>query len=194
MTLGNLLLIAVLAGSPDLDSLRRELDAVAARIEQLKARALAGESVDGELGPLLVRSQELAEQLERALPNPPASPPAAASADADRERVDELRGEAAALRGQAQRLGATLAALEARIAAALRAATSGRAPAPAAAGFPRATLASTTSRAGDGTPSAAAETALRPLVEERARLEAHIEALRAEAARLEAEANALDGE
>jgi len=191
MIVGNLLLLSILAGAPDLESLRRELDAVAERIEQLKARAQAGDSVDGELEPLLVRSQELADQIERALPEPPAPPPPAASADAARERADELRGDAAALRAQAQRLGAALAALESRIGAALRAATAAPERPPAST-TPRATLASA-HRSAEGS-SAAADTALGPLVAERAQLEARIESLRTEAARLEAQANALDGE
>jgi hypothetical protein len=191
MIIGNLLLISVLAGSPDVEALRQELDTVAARIEQLKARAQGGESVDGELEPLLVRSQELAEQLERALPEPPAPPPAAASADAARERADELRGDAAALRAQTQRLETALAALEFRIGAALRTATAepGRRLASTP---PRATLASAQATAQGS--SSAAETALGPMIVERARLEAQIEGLRAEAARLEAEANVLDGD
>ncbi len=193
MILGNLLLISVLAGSPDVAALRRELDAVAARIEQLKARAQSGESVDGELEPLLVRSQELAEEIEQALPGPPAPPPTAASADEVRERADELRGEAAAVRAQAQRLGAALAAVESRIGAALRAATVAPEQAPTSR-TPRATLASATHRTAEGGPGATAETALAPLIAQRARLEAEIEALRAEAGRLDAEANALDGE
>jgi len=192
MTLGNLILIAVLAGSPDVEALRRELDGVAERIEQLKARAQAGEQVEGELEPLLVRSQELAEQLEQALPQSPTPPPAQESADAARERADELRGEAAALRGQVQQAKAALSAVEARIAEALRAATSRQEPAIAPAGFAHSSGARSTPRTSEPAPGAAA--ALGPLVEERARLEARIEALGAEAARLMAEANALDGE
>lgn len=193
MTLGNLVLIAVLAGSPDVEALRRELDRVAARIEQLKARHLAGEAVEGELEPLLVRSQELADELEQARPGLPAATAGASPLDGERERADELRDQAAGLRAQAQRLGAALAALEARIAAALRAATDPSADRPAfRPAVPHATLASTGRTSGDA--SRAAETAIVPLVEQRARVEAHAAALRAEAARLEAEANALDGE
>jgi prefoldin subunit 5 len=191
--LANLLLIAVLAGAPEVEALRRELDAVAARIEHLKARAQAGESVDGELEPLLVRSQELAEQIEGALPEPPSPPAEASSADAARERADELRGEAAALRAQAQRLGTALAGIDSRIGAALRATTATAERAPSSSP-PRATLAIVTHRTAQGSPGAAAETALAPLIAERARVEAQVEALQAEAGRLEAEANALDGE
>ncbi len=194
MTIGNLLLIAVLAGAPNVEALRRELDAVAARIEQLKAQRLAGESVEGELEPLLVRSQELAEELERARPEP--SPPAPSSPNPDREHADELRDQAAALRGQAHRLTQVLAALEARIAAALRAATAAS-PGPTAAqqpSLPQATLTSAAAGADEDASRAAAQTALGPLVQQRARLEAHIAALRLEASRLEAQADALDGE
>ncbi len=195
MVIGNLLLIAVLAGSPDVGALRHELDAVAARIEQLKARRLAGESVEGELEPLLVRSQELAEELERALPEPAAAPPAAATPDPARERADELRDQAAALRGQAHRLTLSLVTLEARIEAALREATNS-APEPSASqpSVPRATLASTAARGDEDSSHAAAQTAIAPLVQQRARLEAHIAALRIEAARLEAQAGELDAE
>ncbi len=194
MTIGSLLLIGVLASSPDVEALRRELDAVAARIEQLKAQRLAGESVEGELEPLLVRSQELAEQLERALPEP-ATPPAAAAPDTPREHADELRDQAAALRGQAHRLTLALAALVARIATARRPPTA-RAPEPSPSepSLPQATLASTSARDDDDSSRAAAQTAIGPLVQQRARLEAHITALRVEASRLEAEANALDAE
>lgn len=193
MILGNLFLIAALAGSPNVEALRRELDGVAARIEQLKARHLAGEAVEGELEPLLVRSQELAEELERARPGLPVAPALASPADRERERADELRDQAAGLRAQAQRLGAVLAALEARIAAALRAATDPSADRSALRpSIPHATLASTGRTSGDA--SRAVETAIVPLVEQRARVEAHAAALRAEATRLEAEANALDAE
>jgi len=191
MTLGNLFLIAVLAGSPDASALRRELDAVADRIEQLKARRLAGESVEGELEPLLVRSQELADELGRARPEPPAAPPGAAPGDADRERADELRDQAATLRLQAQHLTGALIALEARIASALRAATDSAPPTSGDPSLPRATFASTLP--GDGEPSdAAARTAIAALVQQRGRLEARIRALRTEAAMLEAEANMID--
>jgi len=191
MLIGNLLLVAVLAGSPDVEALRRELDAVADRIEQLKARRLAGESVEGELEPLLVRSQEIAEELERARPEPPAAPSGTAPGDADRERADELRDQAAALRLQAQHLAGALTALEARIAAALRAATASPAAPTGDPSLPRATFASTLP--GDGeSPDAAARTAIAALVQQRGRLEAHVRALRTEAAKLEAEANAID--
>lgn len=195
MTIGNLLLIAVLAGGPAVEALRRELDAVAARIEQLKAHRLAGESVDGELDTLLVRSQELAEELERARPERPTAPPIASSPDPDRERADELRDQAAALRGQAHRLTLALTGLEGRIAAALRAATAASPePFTMQPPLPHAALASTAARADDDASRADAQAELGPLVQQRARLEAHIAALRLAAARIEAEADALDGE
>ncbi len=193
MYLGNLVLIAALASSPDAEALYRELDGVAARIEQLKARRMAGESVEGELWPLLVRAQELARELDQARPEPPPAP-AAPSDDPARERADELRTQAAALREQAEELSGALATLEARIAAALRAATAPHEAVPTGrSSLPRATLASALT-AGSTRPAGAeqAATAIAQMVQQRARLEAHIGALQAEASRLDAEASALD--
>lgn len=193
MGLGHLLLLAALMAPPDVAALRRELDEVAARIEQLKARRLAGESEEGELEPLLIRSQELADQLERALPEPaPPGPSQESAADPDHERADELREVATALRGQAGRLAGTLAPLEARISAALHAAMAASSRAPAS---PRATRAVATEVSGgpDRTETME-ESGLSALVLQRMRLEASIRALRAQAAKLDAEADALETE
>ncbi len=193
MTLGSLLILSVLAGTPDVDALRRELEAVASRIEQLKARRLAGESVEGELQPLLVRSQELAEELEEARQPPPAAKGPAAP-DPARDQVETLRDRASALRFEADRLAMRLAKLEAHIAAVLRSAT---AP-PAAADedepeVPRARLAAT-GPSGRASPARPAPNAIAELVGERHLLELRIHTLDGEAARLDAVADALERE
>ncbi len=192
MTLGSLLILSVLAGAPDVDALRRELEAVASRIEQLKARRLAGESVEGELQPLLVRSQELAEQLEEARQPPPAARGPAAP-DPARDQVEALRDRAGALWFEADRLAVRLAKLEAHIAALLRNATAPSGATQDEPGLPRARLAAT-APSGGASPARPAPNAIAELVDERHRLEARIHALEGEAARLEAMADALERE
>jgi hypothetical protein len=176
-----LVLIALLASGPDRDALRRELDSVADRIEALKSRRMAGEDVEGELGRLLVRSQELAGQLERSRPQAAPPPPA-------QPAVDELRERADALRDEADRVARALAALDERIAEAVRSAT---APPSAAAG---AVLVPTSASPARSTRPAArppAQVPIGPLVEERARLELRARDLAAAAAQLERAADAL---
>ncbi len=102
-------LALVLAGPPDADAAdaRAELDACAARIEELKARRRAGQEAERELERLLVRAQELALELQRtrdALP-PAVAPP---SAEELRERVDAARDEA-------DRLSAEIAELDVKL-------------------------------------------------------------------------------
>lgn len=179
----SLILIALLAAGPDPDGARRELDAVANRIEALKARRMAGADVEAELGRLLVRSQELADQLERARPQP-APPPSAPPT------VDELRERADALRDEADRVARALASLDERIADALRSAT---APRPFAAGSGLASTAAVPVRA-TLVATSAARTPIGPLVEERARLELRVRALAAAAAELERASDALTKE
>jgi hypothetical protein len=112
------LLLTTLSAAPDVGALRHELDAVAKQIEELKARRLAGDPVeDVALERLLVRSQELAEQIEQAKPRPAA---AAAQRDPRCELVDELREQAAALRAEAEELAAEGARVDAAITRALR--------------------------------------------------------------------------
>jgi len=83
----------LIAAGPSPADVRAQLDAVAARIERLKARRLAGGDVEGELEVLLVRAGELAAALEHGVK--PAAPPAAGpSAEELRERADALRDEA----------------------------------------------------------------------------------------------------
>jgi DNA repair exonuclease SbcCD ATPase subunit len=103
-------LALVLAGPPDAAEgadARAELDACAARIEELKARRRAGQEAERELERLLVRAQELALELQRtrdALP-PAVAPPAA----------DELRERADAARDEADRLSAEIAELDVKL-------------------------------------------------------------------------------
>ena len=181
-----LLTLALLASGPDAQALRRELDAVAARIEQLKARRLAGESVQGELNALLVRSQELAEELERARPNRRLAG-RAASGDPDRERADELRDAG----GDAPRRGRPAGGCGRRAGGPHRRRAPGRAP-PSAALPASAHRARTDPRrrittTGNARCPVVPTPALARLVEQRARLVAQIGALRAEASRLESE-------
>jgi hypothetical protein len=202
---GPVLLAAMLASGPapgleaaDTASLRRELDAVAGRIEVLKARRLAGESVEGELWPLLVRSQELASELERLRPEASAAPSAAAADDPEQKRVDDLRERAGLLREEADRLLRARAALDARIIAALRSATS-QEPAPEAGPRPGAQPAQPAwaTRASAGTAASAPRqrslaAAIGPLVEQRMQLDLRVHTLEAQADQLEAQARTLE--
>jgi len=160
------LALALALTAAPVDPARCELDGVAARIAQLKARRMAGEDVGRELRRLLVRAQELAAQLEKdrpAAPLPPAPPGA-----------DELREGADALHDEVDRLVRELSALEGRIAAERGAAVQ---PVPA------------TTAVAAGEPAA-----VRALREERAKLAARVEALRAAAEALESEARAAERE
>src|SRR5574341_6904 len=88
-------LALLLSADPVVDPARAELGRVAARIERLKARKLAGEDVTLELEGLLVRAQELAQEIERARRGggvPPVAPPGP-SPEELRERADALRDE-----------------------------------------------------------------------------------------------------
>ncbi len=206
---GPVLLAALLASGPapgleaaDAASLRRELDAVAGRIEVLKARRLAGESVEGELWPLLVRSQELASELERLRPEASAAASAAsataAADDPEQKRVDDLRERAGLLREEADRLLRARAALDARIIAALRSATS-QEPAPEAGPQPGTQPAQPAwaTHASAGTAASAPRqrslaAAIGPLVEQRMQLDLRVHALETQADQLEAQARALE--
>lgn len=108
--LGHALLLVLLAAAPDVAALHRELDAVAGRIEELKGRRQAGESVDAELQALLIRSQDLAEEIELARPRP-----SRGFVEPDRALVAELRESAAELRDEADRRSLELAEVELRI-------------------------------------------------------------------------------
>jgi hypothetical protein len=190
-----ILLAAFLAAGPgpDAAALRRELDAVAGRIEALKARRLAGEPVEDELGPLLVRSQELAIELERLRPETGAPPAAAPPGDPVREPAEELHERATALRDEADHLLRACAVLDARILVALRSATA--AP-PGPDGGPRAEPAWAPA-AGSAAPPPPPPprspiTAIAPLVEQRMRLELRARLLEAQADRLELQARGLE--
>jgi len=196
--LAPVLLAALLASgpSPDAGALRHELYDLAGRIEALKERRLAGEDVEGQLEPLLVRSQELAAELERLRPEASAPPPAGSSEESARERADDLVERANLLRDEADRLRRRCAVLDARILIALRNATS--APAQAGGEAP-ATSPAWAASAGDGAAPASTPgrrslvTAIAPLVDQRMQLGIRARMLEAQAARLELEAQALEG-
>ena len=104
-------LALLLAAGPAVDPVRAELERVAVRIEQLKARQLAGDDVAAELKRLLVRTEELAERIERTHSGVPASvvPPPGPAPEELRERADALRDER-------DRIAVQLRELDARIA------------------------------------------------------------------------------
>jgi hypothetical protein len=185
VTWGQLLLLAVLGtGSPEIRAAHVELDQVATRIEQLKARHALGEDVGGELHRLLVRAQELSYVIERA------------SAPVARPLVlvpspQELRERADAGRDEADRISAAIADVDARLDALLQAAP----PAPRGAGPAEATFASARP---PGAPehrtasSPAPSQRVRSLLAHRALLEERLVRVNGEIARLEAEAERLD--
>lgn len=185
------LILLLVAGTPAWDA-RAELDAVATRIEQLKARHMAGQNVGRELVALLVRAQELAAEIERREARAPLPAPAPAS---------ELRERADALHDEADRIAAALGVLDARIVHAHRALTARPAQPPAhVERMPdgtvvarRAALSPLGSAAG-GAPQAAQvdEARLRGMLAERARLEHLLAQVRTQAAALEAEARAAE--
>ncbi|HYD42034.1 MAG TPA: hypothetical protein VEB43_14485 [Anaeromyxobacter sp.] len=171
-----LLLAAMLSAGPDVDALRRELDDVASRIEALKARRRAGEPIeDGSLERLLVRSQELAEELEGARPRPAAVPP---GPDPRCELADELREQAAALREEAAQLMAEAAQVKAELARSVREEPPSSRPATFTSDLQQTVL--------DPATRVAA------LAERRAALEAQARALEAQASILDAAADALE--
>src|SRR5512138_399767 len=103
-------LALLLAVSPPVDPTRAELDRVAARIEHLKARQLAGDDVTLELERLLVRAQDLVQRIERARRSE-AVPPAADAGPSP----EELRERADALRDEHDRIAMDLRELDVRI-------------------------------------------------------------------------------
>lgn len=181
--LPNLLLIALLSAAPDVGALRRELDAVAGRIEELKARRQAGQPVEAELEPLLVRSQELVEAIERA--RPPAAATSPAVSDPGRALADELRAHAADLRDEADRLAGEVDEVDARVA---EARWGGSAPPLSSLADPLLTPASIVRQ---GT-SAVDDDELARLFERRADLVARIHGLHVRASNLDAAADALE--
>jgi hypothetical protein len=170
-----LALALLLTAAPDPAVARAELEDCARRIEELKARHLAGQPVGRELVRLLVRAQELAMQLDRARVELPPPPPAPSP--------EELRERADAARDDADRVAAEIADLDVRIGD-LRRALRAEAEGPIA----RATL---------GGHARAAELAaeverLRALQARRASLAAERAHAEAAAASLEAEARAAE--
>lgn len=108
-------LALLLVASPAPDPTRAELDRVAARIEHLKARKLAGEDVTLELERLLVRAQDLVQRIERARRMESAPPVVDAGPP-----PEELRERADALRDERDRIVVELRELDARIEAVRR--------------------------------------------------------------------------
>jgi len=116
--LGFALALLLIGASPDRDAVRAELEAVAARIEQLKARHVRGEQGShAELLPLLVRAQELAITLDRLdHPQPDGAPhPRVRGPTPDdlRERADAARDEADRIRSALDEIERRMATLEA---------------------------------------------------------------------------------
>lgn len=190
MASGLPLVLLLSLGAPQSPA-RAELDAVATRIEQLKARHAAGEDVGRELLRLLVRAQELAVQIDSEEGRAPLPPPAIAPAGELRERADALHDEA-------DRIAGALVQLEARIAHAHRAMISHPpelSPAPRALGGPVVARNAALSPSGAvvQAPARQAEEAhIRALMQERARLVVMLAQVRAQAAALEAEAQAAE--
>jgi len=104
-------LALLLTAEPVADPERAELDRVAVRIEQLKARRLAGDDVALELERLLIRAAELAQSIERSRRGEPI--PAVTKAG---PAPEELRERADALRDERDRITVQLKELDARIA------------------------------------------------------------------------------
>lgn len=190
MASGIPLVLLLSLGAPQSPA-RAELDAVATRIEQLKARHAAGEDVGRELLRLLVRAQELAVQIDQEEGRAPLPPPALAPASELRERADALHDEA-------DRIAAALVQLEARIAHAHRImvarpqesspvvrAPGGAVVARNAALSPSGALPGASARQVD-------EAHVRALMQERARLVVLLAQVRAQAAALDAEAQAAE--
>lgn len=105
-----LLLAADPAPAPARDPARVELEQVAARIERLKARKLAGEDVTLELERLLVRAQDLVQRIEQARRGErvPEAPEPGPSPEELRERADALRDEHDRLAGELRDLDARI--------------------------------------------------------------------------------------
>jgi len=174
------LVLATSTPSPERDAASAELEGVAVRIEQLKARYAAGDGdVVPELQRLLVRAQELAitiDHIDHAEGQLAGRPPFSRS----HPTSDELRERADAARDEADRIRSALENVEARIA---EIQAGGRAP--------QARLASA-EPGHAGNPSALASK-LALLDTQRARLLRSLAATTAKADRLEAEARLLDG-
>jgi hypothetical protein len=203
-------LALLLAASPPADPTRAELDQVAARIEQLKARKLAGEDVTLELERLLVRAQDLVQRIERArrLESAPPAAEAGPSPEELRERADALRDERDRVAMDIRELDTRIDAVrrERRVEAGLESLTQERAlfgdpgasrVSPKVAGEPGlpgpAELLGPRAEGADEKPQGTALQRLDRLRAERTRLLARQAALEIEAAALDAEAKKLAG-
>jgi hypothetical protein len=177
--LHGLTLALLLSGASDAEVLdargdaRKELDDCATRIEQLKAQRRAGELARRELERLLVRAQELAQELERTRHQLPLAPPAPSP--------EELRERADAARDEADRLAAEIAALDVQLGDARRIARA------ESDGVARAVLGAPPS-------SAQAMVRFRELAARRAALAERRALAEAAAARYEAEARVADAD
>jgi hypothetical protein len=176
-----LVLLALGAPSPEVLAAHAELDAVAARIEQLKARHAEGGDVGAELHRLLVRAQELSHVIEQASAPPPRPLVLAPSPDELRERADAGRDEA-------DRLAAMLDGLDERIAALRRAEAAS--PAPARRARPDEATFASAAPAHHAAPGPSPR--LRALLAHRAMLAERLVAVQGEIARLDAEAKRLE--
>ncbi len=172
--LHGLTLVLLLSGASDADpgDARKELDSCAERIEQLKAQRRAGELARRELERLLVRAQELAQELERTRHQLPLAPSAPSP--------EELRERADAARDEADRLAAEIASLDVQLGDARRLARA------ESDGVARAAL--------GAPPSAQASLRFRELAARRAALAERRALAEAAAARYEAEARAADAD
>ncbi len=182
------LLLALLTATPapHVEALRRELDAVAGRIEELKAEREDGAPVEGELEALLVRAQELAARIDEARPRPAAPAVSPAMDDPDCALADELRDDAMALREEADRLGTAIAEVDAQIREALRGAEGDAQLTPLVPRPARVRVAAGNVSEAHTTPD------LSRLVEQRNRLAATARALEVQASRLDEAADALE--
>lgn len=210
-------LALLLAADPAADPARAELEQVAARIERLKGRKLAGEDVTPELERLLVRAQDLVQRIERAqrAEKVPASAEPGPSPEELRERADALRDERDRVVAELRELDARIVAVrrERRVEAGLESLTQERAlfgepgasrVSPKASGqgtggepglpVPGELLGPRTPTAGEDEQSqGSALQRLDRLRAEKARLTARQAALEAEASALDAEAKRLAG-
>lgn len=208
-------LVLLLAAEPTVDPARAELDRVAARIEQLKARKLAGEDVTLELERLLVRAQDLVQRIERArrADGAPTASVAGPPPEELRERADALRDERDRIVGELRELDARIELVrrERRVEAGLESLAqeralfgdpgasrvSPKAPPPPGGETGLPVPGDLLPRSGGGGEEQAQGTALQRLDRlraERARLAARKTALEAEAQKLDAEAQRLAGQ
>jgi hypothetical protein len=180
--IGFTLAFALASSDPTLDAARAELSAVAERIAQLKNERLQGRATGRELERLLVRAQELAEEIDERSAVTPAPAAVAPSAEELRERADALHDEA-------DRLAAALTDLDVRIAGLRRTLVFGPGRGFASVATVRHAAAGSTGRAAA---SPLEMQRLHQLLVERDALAARLRQVRAAAAATEAEARAAE--